>query len=547
MNNFLEFIEKDISAKKTLISTMPKKTKTNQKKLNSTIADIEKKYDDYKTSVRNYMLAKSRSFSVKNPDDSDKIAELKERILSLGEVKFLLNPSNTYLEKMGFDNLLYQISNYYVFNFSCLNDIINAFLDKFEQADVKITSADFDYTCYVHEYMSAFLDVRNKKVDGYDKVSEIFEQVYWVNPDIVAHIELNFRRIIKKNARKFEVYLSRIQKEVMHENKVDNYASCLDKLEACYIELNMAQKEDIGDIIELAKQGKIDISHYLEDSKVRAAAYDLLIPESVDRTDKKVMSKIYRALAKFTLTIDEYKEYLEFAPLFENFKNEYAKLVKTEQNTKKGENKDIKTIEANIVAKENELNRINKKIFSGKPGLFEFKSDKGLKQLKQESVHIAKELYTLYEKYDAEYFKDKVSSILNNMLTVSDVLNLYSSYDYFKKIAIKKVYNLDKYEDILEYSNNFDSFALDPTNIIIDGIPVFEEVDIPKIIANKYRLNNIKISEDELDEGNLESLKGQIELLIRIDTIENSTLDIEKIWFMTQVEKLVAKEKVDDK
>ena len=84
---------------------------------------------------------------------------------------------------------------------------------------------------------------------------------------------------------------------------------------------------------------------------------------------------------------------IEMKNNFENFKNEYAKLVKTEQNTKKWENKDIKTIEANIVAKENELNRINKKIFSGKPGLFEFKSDKGLKQLKQESVHIAKELF----------------------------------------------------------------------------------------------------------------------------------------------------------
>ena len=31
MNNFLEFINKDIEAKKTLISTMPTKTKTNKK------------------------------------------------------------------------------------------------------------------------------------------------------------------------------------------------------------------------------------------------------------------------------------------------------------------------------------------------------------------------------------------------------------------------------------------------------------------------------------------------------------------------------------
>ena len=37
---------------------------------------------------------------------------------------------------MGFDDLIYQISNYDTFNFNSLNDIINGFLDKFEQAGI---------------------------------------------------------------------------------------------------------------------------------------------------------------------------------------------------------------------------------------------------------------------------------------------------------------------------------------------------------------------------------------------------------------------------
>ena len=37
--------------------------------------------------------------------------------------------------------------------------------------------------------------------------------------------------------------------------------------------------------------------------------------------------------------------------------------------------------------------KINKKIYSGKPGIFEFNSDKDLKNLKMESVLLAKELY----------------------------------------------------------------------------------------------------------------------------------------------------------
>ena len=47
MNNFLEFIEKDIDAKKTLISTMPTKTKTNKKKFNENINLMLEKYEEY--------------------------------------------------------------------------------------------------------------------------------------------------------------------------------------------------------------------------------------------------------------------------------------------------------------------------------------------------------------------------------------------------------------------------------------------------------------------------------------------------------------------
>ena len=43
MNNFLDFIKKDIKKKKTLVSTMPSRTKTNVKKLNQTIDNIEDK------------------------------------------------------------------------------------------------------------------------------------------------------------------------------------------------------------------------------------------------------------------------------------------------------------------------------------------------------------------------------------------------------------------------------------------------------------------------------------------------------------------------
>ena len=99
MNNFLEFINKDIDAKRLLITSMPVKTKANQKKLNKTIDEYVEKYTEYKNSVKTYLLAKNHSFEVKEKKHE---AE-RENLVELERTRFLLNPSNTFFEKLRFD------------------------------------------------------------------------------------------------------------------------------------------------------------------------------------------------------------------------------------------------------------------------------------------------------------------------------------------------------------------------------------------------------------------------------------------------------------
>ena len=43
MNNFLDFILKDIETKTNILSALPTKTKTNKKKYNTTIDEFQKK------------------------------------------------------------------------------------------------------------------------------------------------------------------------------------------------------------------------------------------------------------------------------------------------------------------------------------------------------------------------------------------------------------------------------------------------------------------------------------------------------------------------
>jgi len=538
MDNFLNFILKDIEAKKTLNSTAPTKTKTNQKKLYETLESIEQKYTDYQANIRNYLIAKSKSLDIK--DENPNVERLKERIKELETSRFLLNPFNTYFEKMGFDILLYQINNYYVFNFSSLNDIINGFLDKFEQAGILLQGEDFDYTCYVHEYMTSFLEVYYKKSTNYNKVSEIFEKIYFLNPEIIGHIELNFRKLIEKNKNKFINYISKLQQDIMKKNQIIDYNSCLKELKESYRELNHSKKESISEIIRLAKEGSIDIEQYLEDSKVRKTSFETIISENIDYNNPEDMKDISIALEKLQDNIEEYENYLNFLPLFNDFKEEYKKQIVEED--KKVEGKGLKEIKETISKKEEELSRINRKIFGGKPSFFDFKGLTDSKTLKIESVYKAKELYELYKLYDQEYFKDKIMKILSKTLTISDLLSLYYSFDYFKKLAIKKVYNTKSYDEIVKYSNGFDNFAKNPMNIVMPGVLVFEKVNISRVIANKYHLNNIKITEEALSAENLNNLNNKISLILRINTINNSNTSVEKIWFLVQVEKIITKE-----
>ena len=538
MNNFYNFIDKDIANKKTLIQTLPIKTKTNIKKFNETIEAFEVKYDEYRSSVRNYLLAKSRSFELTDSENELTKNKINDKVIELERIKFLLNPLNTYVEKMGFDILLYQLGNYHVFNFNSLNEIINNFLDKFELVGIKLTKNDFNYTCYVHEYMSSFLEIRYSNDKNYDKLSDIFEKIYWLNPDIIRHIELNFRKLIRNNPKKFDNYIERMKEKVIQDYNIISYQNCLDRLNAAHVELKNVSKENIVDIINKSKNNEFKIEHYQEDNKVRINTYNSLIPSSIDIKDTNQMVSIYQNLEKLKDNVLEYQNYLEFLPLINSFKEKYEKLLKNESKDYKELGKIIETINH----KEKELDKITKKIIGSKNSIFESKSESTLNKLKIESVSKAKELYELYKDKDEKYFDSKVLSILNKNITISDILRLYYSFDYFKKLEIQNSYEINSYDEIIKYSNNFDIYAMDSTNIVISGMPVFQESNIPEIIANKYRLCNISITEHELQEENLKNLLNKINLILRIKKIEESSLSVEKILFITWVEKMVAME-----
>lgn len=528
MNNFLEFINKDIEGKKEQIGTLPVRTKINKKKYNETLEKMANKYKGYEENVYKYLTVKAKNLIKLNDNSDDE--ELIETINKLEGAKNLLNPYNTFVEKMGFDSLLYQMNCCSTLNFKSLNYIVNGFLDKFELAGIILESNDFDYTCYVHQYMESFLDVRNKGDKDYSKISEIFEQIYWLNPELIQHIDLNFRKLIRRFAKNFNDYLSELRDEVKKSLDLKSYEDCLSKISNAYTELNNKQKESIEDVVRLSIDGEIDIEHYKEDNKVRKVAFNTLLGDDFDIKNADKFNRVCDDLDRLKLNLVELSNYLTFEPLFEEFKKQYGKL---EHNNKK--NTTLKEYETKIMKMEVELDKMNKKISSGKKSLFGTLTDIEIKNLKIDSVLKAKELYDLYKAYEKEYFKDKVENIISSNMSVTDLLKLYASFDYFKKMAIQSVFELETYDEVAEIADKYDSFSSNPLNNVMEGVLVFGEINIPMIICNKYRLSGIIIDEESLNEDNINALLNKINIIIRTNIIGNSNIPLEKIWFVTKV------------
>lgn len=532
MNNFLEFINKDIEGKKEQLAALPVRTKVNKKKYNETIDKMTLKYNQYKDNVYKYLTVKAKNLIKLKKQEEDE--ELIEYINKLEGAKNLLNPFNTFVEKMGFDSLLFQFNCCYTLNFKSLNYIINGFLDKFELAGIILEESDFNYTCYVKQYMESFLEVRNKGDKDYSKISEIFEQIYWLNPELIQHIDLNFRKLLRNHANKFNSYLSSLKNEVKESLNLKNYEDCLNRLVAAYTDLNNSCKESIEDVVRLSVEGSIDIEHYKEDNKVRKVAFNTLLGEDFDITRTNKFNRVCEDLDKLKYNLYEFSNYLTFEPLFEEFKKQFSKL----ENDGNKKNKEIKEAEIKIIKMEEELDKLNKKIASGKKSFFGGKlSEIDIKNLKIDSVLKAKELYELYKVYEKEYFKDKVETIISNNMSVSDLLRLYSSFDYFKKLTIQNVFEVEGYDDIADLADKFDSFANNPLNNIMEGALVFGEFDIPSTIINKYRLSGIEVEEDSLNDDNINALINKINVVIRTNIIQNSNIPMDKIWFVTKVNK----------
>ena len=424
---------------------------------------------------------------------------------------------------MGLDKRIYKLGKFYKENLESINKEIFACINEFENVGIKLTEKDFDYSVYVNDYMKTFFEERNNITS--DTLKNKFESVYWQCPDLIIHIELNFRYIYLKNQKEIDKYFESKKDFVIKQTNVSSQM-IIEKYEKNQRELIAYKDMDKYRIINKFLTGKLDIKDYEED-KIKQEYSKMFLKDICNVRTKKDQREMNEDSIKFLRSLIEYKNFINYKFIYEDIKKKYEQ---------KDEHKNsYNAIRKEIVSQEKKLKKLNKKI-NGK-GLFQ-KKDKKEKQTLQYN-EIVKDLKEKYKKMDEEEIYQKIINNLNDESSIYDVLIFASKFNNYLTDCIIENNPSITQEEIEEVINGLKQFLTDPYIIIIKNITLLENKNIAIIISDRYKLLNFNIQKDDINEENLDNLIDSLNKIKNYYEIEQAGIDINTIKFVCEADKIL--------
>lgn len=536
MNNFLEFIQKDIEVKKKELSLMPVKSKKSKKVYNDTLKKYSQTYKNYKEDVLKYMKVKLKKMTSKSIQNKEEIDRIEKEIINFEfDIKFF-NAKNTYYEKLNLENYIYILEHFDEFNYKQLVKNIESLLYKFDEVGVEITKDDFFYNVYVCKYMEAFLKVR-KDDKKYESLLGLFEEYYWIDSNLIYNIGLNFREIINKYRRFFMKTVDVTRLEIVNRYDVSSFHDCEVRLDGLFKKLHEHKIENVGDIIEKSKNGEIDIRNYLEGSKMKDEIINELQIVPKDFEDHKEKYKFYNNIAKLKEDLTQYISYIEYLPVLNILKQDYNEYIKEPQVAYDPKNLD--ELEKKKIVKEKLLKRYKNELLTSNI-LFKKKNNIIEKDIIEKTLAINKELKEIYDQIHLEKVKQGFVDVVKDSVTMYDVLFFCYSQEHYKRQCLNRAFPNMNHKELIKKIKSFDFFTIDPTLALIDNIPFLREYNLEQVIINKHRLNNIKIEEADLKDA--ETMLEKVNFLLREKIVSESDMKAEEIDFITKLNAIVTKE-----
>lgn len=526
MDNFHDYMLKDIEEKKALLDVFPSNTTLRKEKLIETLNDLKGKYNKSRADLRKYIIYKYEQILPKKAIYSIDI-EQKE-IEELQGLLVTCNPKTSFFEQMGFDMLLYKLMHYYEMSIEDINKVLRLFLEKFNKINVKLNENYFKINPFLYTYMSYFFK-DNETID----YNNIYERLYWKCPKIFEYLIISLRILTTNYSKKFTKYIINEQNRILSERNFKSFEDIINRIKELRVLIDNVKDEDEYDIVHLCMDEIIDINDFVGSEEMDLGYFTI---ESVDIEDRPKVEQTVLTVKNLKNNLQEYINYQKYTDaIITDFKKDYMAYTK---------NTDNKT---NVLkAKDKEINTLIKKMF--KLTLKKFYSN--IDDTNQ--IHEKKDLDRIYEQdqvlivayskvkeYNELYYKEKCKEIVRPNTSIGELLEIIYFYPFFavKKFS-KMVREVEDDSEINIKLNEIRDLIFSPYRKIIDIIPVFTTQDVLQTLTNGYRFENLNLYEDSFDTSNIELLIEKCDKLIRRVKMDKFDLNIEEIKFLAEVNKL---------
>lgn len=500
----VEKLKKEYEELKDVIEILPTKTK-EAKSRKQKIIEEEKEKDKKRLKFVNDEIEKRlQTFSRLQPNPEIKSLEKEKETCSIVNE---WSDYNTAFEKMHLDYYLYQLHRYYKEDLKSVNECLNRLLDAFKKVDITLSKDDFDFNEYAQDYMDKIILNAQE-----DELKSLFEKYYWKNSDFIKILEANFKSIYyryEKEINKF--YVARHQEFLVNHTDEEIFNLRIDLA----TKISNLKNSDPALIFGNFINGTLSLNDFKDIDKIRDKYF-----KKGEYSNKEVL-ELYNVLNEYNIII--------------NYK--YLFTIIRDKLEKKDSIKDVKASALKDIAKaESNLRKFNKK--KNKKPLFG--KPKPMEKKILEYNAIIKNIIDGYDSLDNACFDNLIYCKLTSDSSLFDVLKLITSnYLFFvsKSLENDKDENIQlinkKYEELREY-------ILDNKLIMINNIALLDEKQIKQLIVEKYNLNNIFLTFDNL--LNLEATQKDVNLMLMYDNIMNSGIKLDDIDLYLEYEKIKKEE-----
>lgn len=499
----IEKITKQIEDFKNIVEVLPTNNKENRKKKREYINNEKNKSNSLLNDVVKEIFSRTKVLDdlVENPSIGIFEAELKKC-----NIMNEWSTYNTAYEKMHIDYYLYQLHRYYKNDFKSINNCIKKVLEAFKRVNINLTEKDFNYHNYVTKYLSLIMSGSSE-----EELKAFFEDSYWQFPELIKAIELNFKSIYLKNEKGINKYYDGRHQEYLKKHQDEELVNKKIKL---IQEINKIREKDPFTIFQLFKNREYLVGDFKENDM-----------ESKKSSYFKDNSYSFIVLKMLYQILYEYSLILKYDYLFKDIKD----LVNKKDT--------LKNVRANSLKDITKDEKVLLKLVSSQNSKFIFKKKKNDETWLFKYKEALNGLIKKYEEFEDACFDEIINTSFSKDSTALNALELISSnYLYYVKKA-KKHLETDNIAEINAGYYELKELLNNNRFILLNHIALLDEYQMKQVIVDKYTLDGVTLTIEQLEPDNLEKTMNDIRALIRYENFKRSGLKLDDIQFYLNAEK----------